>query len=102
MFVRLTSLKFSPESIAEVKRIYMQDVVPVVSKLKGNMGIVLLEPVDKADDFVSISRWNTKADADAYESDGLYKSMVGKVASFLTKEPVLRSYHAEDVPVMAS
>ena len=101
MFVRLTFLKFSPESIAEVRRIYRQKVVPVASQQKGNMGIVLLEPVDKADDYISVSRWRTKADAEAYESSGLYKSLVGKFADYLTKEPVLRSYEAEDVPVMA-
>lgn len=101
MFVRLTSCKFSPESIAEVKRIYQQEIVPVVREQKGNMGILLLEPVDESDDYVSVSRWSTRADADAYESTGLYKSLIGKVSAFLTQDPVTRAYEAEDVPVPA-
>lgn len=101
MFVRLTFCKISPEAIAEVKKIYREDIVPAVQQQKGNLGILLLEPVDKADDFVSVSRWRTKADSDAYETAGLYKSLVGKLAGFLTKEPVLRTYEAEDVLVPA-
>lgn len=99
MFVRLTFCKFAPDSIAEAKKIYTQDIAPVVSQQKGNMGILLLEPVDKADDFVSVSRWSSQADADAYERSGLYKILVGKLRDFFVKEPVLRSYEAEDVLV---
>lgn len=101
MFVRLTFCKFAPEALADVKRIYRQEIVPAVTEQKGNMGILLLEPVDKADDYVSVSRWRTKADAEAYEDTGMYKSLVGKVAGYFIKEPVLRSYEAEDVLVPA-
>lgn len=101
MFVRLTFCKFSPEAIAEVKEIYRQDIAPVVKQQKGNLGILLLEPVDKADDFVSVSRWSSKADADAYDNTGLYKSLIGRLSGFFTKEPVLRSYEAEDGLVTA-
>lgn len=101
MFVRLTFCTFAPEAIAEVKRIYGQDIAPVVMQQKGNMGILLLEPLDKADDYVSVSRWSTRADADAYENAGLYKSLVGKLAGYLTKEPVLRCYEAEDALIPA-
>lgn len=96
MFVRLTFCTFAPEAIAEVKRIYRQEIVPIVMQQKGNMGILLLEPLDKADDYVSVSRWGSKADADAYEGAGLYKSLVDKLSGYLTKEPVLRCYEAED------
>ena len=101
MFVRLTFCKFSPETIEEVKEIYRQEIVPVVREQKGNMGILLLEPIDKADDYVSVSRWRSKADAEDYENAGLYKALVGKLAGFWTKDPVLRSYEAEDVMVPA-
>ena len=101
MFVRLTFCKFTPESINEALNIYKKEVVPVVSKQKGNIGIRMLEPVDKSDDFISVTEWSTQADADAYESSGLYKSMVGKIVDLVAKPPVLRSYHAQEVTAMA-
>lgn len=102
MFVRLTFCKFSPESINDAIDVYNRDIAPVVRQQKGNISIRILEPVDKADDFVSITEWNTKADADAYEESGLYKSLVGKLANFFSKPPTLRSYNAQDVGVMAN
>lgn len=101
MFVRLTFCKFTPEAIADVKKIYREDIVPVVQQQKGSLGVLLLEPIDKADDFVSVSRWRTKADADAYDKGDLYKSLSDKFSGFLTKEPILRSYEAEDALVPA-
>jgi quinol monooxygenase YgiN len=97
MIVRLTYCKFNPDSINEVKRIYNQEVVPVAQSQRGNLGIRLIEPVDKSDDFVSISEWATQEDADAYESSGVYRSLVNKLTDFLTKEPVLKTYTAEAV-----
>jgi len=97
MIVRLTYCKFSPDSIDEVKTIYNRDIVPVARMQKGNMGIHLIEPVDKSDDFISISEWATKEDADAYESSGVYKSLVNKLTDFLAKPPVLKTYTAQAV-----
>ena len=97
MIVRLTFCKFSPDSIDEVKAIYNRDIAPVARMQKGNLSIRFIEPVDKSDDFISISEWATKEDVDVYESSGVYKSLVGKLSDFLTKPVVLKSYTTEDV-----
>lgn len=101
MFVQLTSCKFAPEAIDEVKRIFREEIVPAAQSQQGNKGVLLLEPVDKADDFVSVFRWRAKADADAYQSTDLYKNTSDKLAHLFSEEPVLRSYEAEDAPVQA-
>lgn len=95
MFVRLTFIKFSPENIKEAKRIYNEEVVPIVLKQKGNVNIMLLEPNEQSDDYISITEWKTKADAEAYESSGTYHEMVAKLESFFTKQPVLKTFTAE-------
>jgi heme-degrading monooxygenase HmoA len=97
MIVRLTFCKFLPDRIAEAKRIYIQEVVPAVKKQKGNMEVRLLEPVEKTDDYISITEWKTKADADAYHTSGVYKSLVNKLQGFFTKQPELKAYSVEEV-----
>lgn len=97
MVVRLTYCKFSPNSIDEAKAIYNREVVPVAKMQKGNLGIRLIEPVDKSDDFISMSAWATQEDADAYESSGVYKELVGKLVDYLTKPVVLKTYTTRDV-----
>ena len=97
MFVRLTFVQFAPESAKDAKRIFMQDVVPVVRKQKGNISIRLLEPTELSDDYISLTEWETKADADAYGNSGTYKQLVGLLNSYFTKAPVLKTYQVEDV-----
>ena len=97
MFVRLTFCKFAPESIEEARRIFMKDVVPVVRNQKGNINVRLLEPTELSDDFISITEWETQADANAYGHSGTYKQLVNLLNSYFTKAPVLKTYHAESV-----
>jgi quinol monooxygenase YgiN len=93
MVVRLTFCKFLPDKITEAKRIYNQDIVPVAKKQKGNLRIFLLEPVDMADDFISVTEWKSKEDADAYHTSGIYKSLVNKLEKFFMKEPTIKVYN---------
>src|SRR6266568_6839742 len=97
MIVRLTYLNFLPEKAEEAKRTYNEEIVAVVKKQKGNLDCRLLEPVDKTDDYISMTVWETKQDADTYHSSGVYRQLVDRVRNLFSKEPVLKVYSAENV-----
>ena len=97
MFVRLTYLNFLPGKMEEAKRIYNSELVPIVKRQKGNLDCRMLEPLDKTDDYISMTMWDTKEDADAYHSSGVYKQMVDQVKNTFSKDPVLRVYSTEPV-----
>lgn len=97
MIVRLTYLNFLPEKVEEAKKTYNDEIVAIVKKQKGNLDCRLLEPVDKTDDYISMTVWESKADADAYHSSGVYKELVEKVRNDYSKDPVLKVYTAENV-----
>src|SRR5438552_7976855 len=94
MIVRLTFLQFLPEKIEEGKKIYNNEVVQLVKQQKGNLDCRLLEPVNKTDDFISMTVWENEEDANAYHSSGVYKEMVDRVRNTFAKEPVLKIYSA--------
>lgn len=93
MVVRLTHFKVSAEHIDEVKKIYNGEVVAELKKQKGNTNVMLLEPIDGSGEFISVTAWENKVDADTYESSGKYKELVGKISG-LIGQPVLKSYTA--------
>jgi quinol monooxygenase YgiN len=97
MVVRLTFCKFLPDKIAEARKIYNEQIIPVVKKQKGNLRIYLLEPVDTADDFISVSEWKSKEDADAYNNSGLYKALVNKLEKVFMKQPTIKVYNEVEV-----
>lgn len=97
MFARLTFVKITPEHIDRFRKTYHEEVIPVLRQQKGLIYVMLLEPTEKADDFISITEWDNEADAKAYESSGVYQQLVDKVRSFFTKEPVLKIYSYKEV-----
>lgn len=97
MIVRLTYLSFLPNNLVQAKQIYHDEVVPTVRKQKGNIDCRLLEPMDKNDEYISMTTWETKADADAYHSSGIYRDLVNKVKKDFAKDPVLKVYMSETI-----
>jgi heme-degrading monooxygenase HmoA len=92
MVVRLTSFSVSPEKAQETKNLYAEEVVPEVKKQKGNSNVMLLEPVDASNEYISITAWDSKEDADAYHNSGKYKELVSKIQG-LIGQPILKSYN---------
>ena len=97
MVVRLTYFAASPEKVEAMRKVYADEAIPVVRSQKGNLDCKLLEPVNKNDDFISMTVWDNQEDADAYEATGVYKKLVDKVREFFSGAPQLKVYHAEGV-----
>ena len=97
MVVRLTYLSFLPGKAEEVKRIYTKEMVSVVRRQPGNLECKLLEPVDKADDYISLTAWESQEKADAYHSSGVYTQLVNKIKEFYSKNPVLKVFTTERI-----
>ena len=97
MIVRLTYLNFLPQKAEQGKKTYNDEIVPVIKKQKGNIDCRLLEPVEKSDDYISMTTWETEADANTYHTSGVYRELVDKVRKDFSKEPVLKVYTAENI-----
>ena len=97
MIVRLTYINFIPQNVEQAKKVYREEVVPVVKVQKGNLDCRLLEPMDNSDEYISMTTWETKADADAYESSGKYRELVDKVKKDFAKKPTLKVYTTESI-----
>lgn len=97
MITRMTFLSFPPEKKEELKKIYQEETTPMVRKQKGNLDCMLLEPLNPADEYVSLTTWDSQEDADNYQSSGVYKQLVDRVRPFFTKEPVLKVYQSQHI-----
>jgi heme-degrading monooxygenase HmoA len=93
MYVRLTHIHLFQERVEDVKKIFFEQIIPTVRQQPGCRDIMLLEPVDGMDNYISYTLWQTKADADAYEARGIYNEMLSKAKDNYTKPPVLKAYN---------
>ena len=69
MFTRHVTTKLKPNSAAELTRIIENEVIPLLRKQKGFCDEVTLVAPDRSE-AVSVSFWNTKEDAEAYNRTG--------------------------------
>jgi heme-degrading monooxygenase HmoA len=91
-WIRLTYFKLQPEKVAELKKIYYEELVPVVREQWGNVDAFLLEPIDKEDEFISCTMWESQADGDIYEASGVYGEAVDKISHTFAEPATLKSY----------
>lgn len=102
MFARLTYIRFLPEHEERVRKIFKEEIVPEVKKQKGLIDIKWLEPTDKSEDYISMTEWDRKEDADAYASSGTYQRLVDKLKDLYTKKPSLKTFNYETATVLTS
>ena len=96
MIVRITYLNFLPDKIEEAKKIYNNELAPVVKRQPGNFDCRLLEPFDKSDEYISMTVWDNIEDADDYQTSGTYKELIERVQALYSTKPVLKVYTTED------
>jgi heme-degrading monooxygenase HmoA len=92
-WVRLTYFKLQPEKVEEMKKIYHEEIVPMVRDQWGNVDIFLLEPVEEEDEFISCTMWESQADGDIYEASGVYGEAVEKIRHTFMGPETLMSYN---------
>ena len=93
MYARLTFIDILPGHKDELRRIFNDEVIPVVKNQKGNIGIWVLEPTDTSNEYISLTEWMSAADADAYDSSGTYRNLVDKIKAMYKSKPILKTYN---------
>jgi quinol monooxygenase YgiN len=101
MYARLTFIEINPKDLKEVTATYNAEIVPAVRAFKGVVDVLLLEPTDSSGSIISMTTWNSKADADEYENSGTYRLLVNKLKDKYTSKPVLKTYNLQESSVPA-
>jgi heme-degrading monooxygenase HmoA len=95
MWVRLTSFTPQPDRADDLRRTYRENLVPFIKSQPGNIDALLLEAADGQGDFVSLTMWESRESAEAYDSAGTYGKLVDHVSALFTGQPTLRSYEVK-------
>jgi heme-degrading monooxygenase HmoA len=92
MYVRMTFFGVKEGRMGELRDLYNKEVIPAHKNHKGIRFVHLLECLDNANEGISVTAWDTKADLDAYEKSGDYERLVGLFNEMYKGAPNLRSY----------
>jgi quinol monooxygenase YgiN len=92
VWVRLTFGKVKLDKADELRKIYYEELAPVVKAQKGCVDIFMLESVETEGDLISFTSWESKADGDAYEASGTYQDMLNRAKHTFAAPVTLKSY----------
>ncbi len=76
MVVRVVSMEIDPGRTEEFKRLYREKVIEKLKTVKGCLAAYLSENHLMPHAFISVTLWNCRQDADAYERGGVFAELV--------------------------
>ncbi len=75
-WLRTVSLKVRKEKLEEFKRIYKERAVPALREVKGCRYVFLTQRVEKRNEVISVTIWDSREAAESYESSGLFHKLL--------------------------
>lgn len=84
LYLRIVSVILKPERKDEYYGLYLNEIIPTLQATRGCIHAYLIMPSKGKNESLSITIWDSKASADAYEQEGLFGELVGKVKHTFT------------------
>jgi heme-degrading monooxygenase HmoA len=67
-------------------------VAPVIRRQPGNQQVLLLEPANGSDAFISFSLWDDEAAIKAFEANTEYQMVIARIKEIVAQPPVQAYY----------
>jgi len=95
MWIRLIEVRIQPGMLEEMRKVYNEQIVPNVKTHQGNIDVYLMESLDRENQIISFTSWESQEYGDAYEASGAYVQNVNKVKQAFAEMPTLWSYEVK-------
>jgi heme-degrading monooxygenase HmoA len=83
-FVRIVSARIEAGRFEELKARYDEEIKPALMATKGCRAVFLVENVKRQSRALSVTLWDSEADAIRHELSGAFDEMVAKVSEFFS------------------
>jgi heme-degrading monooxygenase HmoA len=78
MYLRVVSHKIQTGKMEKFKEIYSNEILPTLRSVKGCRYAYLTMGGEDKNEAISITIWDSKQDADAYEKSGVFRELLEK------------------------
>ncbi|OVE79516.1 hypothetical protein BVY01_02310 [bacterium I07] len=97
MFMRLVHARYQLESLEDIKSVYRSVIIPRLEQVEGCMYVGLIKNEQSPGEGLSLTLWNSKEKAIAYEESGIYEDLLEQVSPFLLEENSWKLQLSEDL-----
>ena len=102
MHLRLLRLQVRRDGFEGLRREYLETVIPALRQVKGCRNAFLLEGVDAREKLFSLTIWDTREDAQAYDRGPVFQSLIEDSKALLSAQvwqATLKSHLGSEVYV---
>ncbi len=82
--LRLLTVKIQPGKMEEFRRLYIDEIIPVLKTVRGCRYALLTEGLEERNEAISITFWDSRRDIDDYEQSGLFTELNNRVKHTFT------------------
>jgi len=79
MYIRIVSHILQKDKINEFRDIFVEQIIPALQETKGCRYSYLIESMHQENEVISLSIWDSKEDALAYEKSGAFEKLINKL-----------------------
>jgi heme-degrading monooxygenase HmoA len=97
MFMRTVHLRLDPNRLLELRQMYPAVIIAELSHTPGCLYAGLLQSVDRPDAGISLTLWNSAADAESYEKTGTYRRLLDQSRPYLAESPEWTVHMSDDL-----
>ena len=97
MFMRIVHLKLDPNRLLELRQMYPAVIIAELSHTPGCLYAGLLQSVENPDIGISLTLWNSAADAESYEKTGAYRKLLDQSRPYLAETPEWSVHMSDDM-----
>jgi heme-degrading monooxygenase HmoA len=97
MFMRLVHRKIKPETLSAYRAMYETKFIPTLQQTLGCLYAGLIQSTQHSDECISLTLWDDKENAEAYEHSGVFADMLHDAAPYLADSSEWRVQLSEDL-----
>jgi len=79
MYLRMVHVRYKPDSLSRIQDVYEKTIIPRLEKTEGCLCVCAIVSDKEPDEGISLTIWNTKEHAEAYEQSGLYQKLLAEL-----------------------
>ena len=85
MYLRMVHVKYKPDSLSRIQDVYEETIIPRLEKTEGCLCVCAIVSEKEPDEGISLTIWNTREHAEAYEQSGVYQELLSEVKLYLAE-----------------
>src|SRR5882762_6395442 len=97
MYMRLDQVRLKPEHLPELRRIYLERVIPALQGVQGCLFANLIQSDRHPEECISMTLWDDRGRAEMYEKSGKFKELLRESLPLLADSSEWKIQLSEDL-----